>query len=618
MSKPTKRNACTRTRKLALAPPPLKTAVSLRLRSLSPNDVKEAKKMSSTKRMKIGDFLLRRLEEAGVRHLFGVPGDYNLELLQQLQDGGALKWIGTTGELNASYAADGYARMNGLGALLVTNGVGALSAINGVGGSYSEHVPVICIAGSIPLRSIDRGLGMHHTMADGSFDHFLDAYSHVTAGHVRLTPRNAAAEIDRLILTAWREKLPVYMELPSDIGYLDIDVPAERLVLANAPSDPERLRSCSAAIAGQLSAATSPAILVDADAGRFGVAPELMALADKIQAPVAVINTAKGVIDETFAQYLGIYNGEASAPHVREAIENSDCLLAIGYRPIEVTTGDFSATLPANTIHARGHAADVGDDNYQAVTLKEVLKGVIDGVREVRSRGARPIAAAVADRHAEGSRPDPSAKLTQAAYWRAMQGYLREGDVLFVDNGTSYALFGLKFPPKCTFIGSVNWGSIGYSVGALLGSLTAAPERRHILFVGDGSFQVTAQELSTILRNDHKPVILLINNGGYTIERGYLGKTEPYNDIANWSYADLPKVFQRDTTARSFVVKTLGDLHGALGAPNNAMIFVESIMDSHDALAPVINSSNKGADLDYGPRGPQRGGHLQLQPATFR
>ena len=119
----------------------------------------------------IGDFPLRRLKEAGVRHLFGVPGDYNLELLQQLQDTGTLQWIGTTGELNASYAADGYARVNGLGALLVTNGVGALSAINGVGGSYAEHVPVICIAGSIPLRSLDRGLGMHHTMADGTWDH---------------------------------------------------------------------------------------------------------------------------------------------------------------------------------------------------------------------------------------------------------------------------------------------------------------------------------------------------------------------------------------------------------------------------------------------------------------
>jgi indolepyruvate decarboxylase len=572
---------------------------------------KEAKSMSSrpSGRMKIGDFLLRRLEEAGVRHLFGVPGDYDLELLQQLQDAGTLKWIGTCSELNASYAADGYARLNGLGALLVTNGVGALSAINGVGGSYSEHVPVVCIAGSIPLRSLDRGLGMHHTMVDGTWNHFLDAYAHVTAAHARLTPRNAAMEIDRLILTAWREKRPVYMELPSDIAYLDIEVPADPLVLANSPSDPERLHSCIAAIAGRLSAASSPAILVDADADRFGVASDLMELAVKVQAPVTVINTAKSVIDETFPHYLGIYSGKASAPQVREAIEGSDCLLAIGYRPIEVTTGDFSASLPAHTIHARGHSVDVGDDNYQAVTLKEVLKGVIDTVPRATSRAPRPAAPAVAR-----PRADPSAKLTQAAYWQAMQGYLREGDVLFVDNGTSYALFGLKFPPNCTFVGSVYWGSIGYSVGALLGALTAAPGRRHILFVGDGSFQVTAQELSTILRHDHKPVIFLINNGGYTIERGYLGKTETYNDIASWSYAGLPKVFRPDTSARSFVVKTVGDLQNALSAPNDTLIFVESIIDRFDALALVMNSSNKGADLDYGPRGPQRRDN-QLRPA---
>jgi indolepyruvate decarboxylase len=565
---------------------------------------------SASRRMKIGDFLLRRLEEAGVRHLFGVPGDYNLELLQQLQDTGALKWIGTCSELNASYAADGYARLNGLGALVVTNGVGALSAINGVAGSYSEHVPVICIAGSIPLRSIDRGLGMHHTMADGSFDHFLNAYAHVTAAHARLTPRNTATEIDRLIITAWREKLPVYMDQPSDIAYLDVEVPADPLVLAEPASDPERLRSCIAAIVGRLSAATSPAILVDADADRCGVASDRMQLAERMQVPVAVIDAAKAVIDETFPHYLGIYNGKASEPHVREAIETSDCLLAIGYRPIEVTTGDFTASLPAHAIHARGHSVDVGDDNYQAVTLKEVLRGVIDAVPRAKNRAPRHAAAAVAGTHADGS-----AKLTQAAYWQAMQGYLRSGHVLFVDNGTSYALFGLKLPPNCTFVGSVNWGSIGYSVGALLGTLTAAPKRRHILFVGDGSFQVTAQELSTILRHDHKPVIFLINNGGYTIERGYLGKSEPYNDIANWSYADLPKVFRRDTSARSFVVKTASDLQNALSAPNDALIFVESIMDRYDALAPVINSSNKGTDLDYGPRGPQHRENLQLRPA---
>src|SRR5262249_24240359 len=215
----------------------------------------------ATRRMTIGDFLLRRLEEAGVRHLFGVPGDYNLELLQQLLDTGALTWVGTCSELNVSYAADGYARLNGLGARLVTNGVGALSAINGIGGSYSEHVPVICIAGSILLRSIDRGLGMHHTMADGGWDHFLNAYAYVMAAAMRLILRNAVMEIDRLIVTAWREKLPVYMELPSDIAYLEIEVPADPLVVGNPPSDPERLRSCITAITERLAAATSPAIL---------------------------------------------------------------------------------------------------------------------------------------------------------------------------------------------------------------------------------------------------------------------------------------------------------------------------------------------------------------------
>ena len=567
---------------------------------------------SASRWMTVGEFLLRRLEEAGIGHLFGVPGDFNLELLQQLEDTGRLTWVGTCNELNASYAADGYARLNGLAAFTVTNAVGALGAINGVAGSYAEHVPVVCIAGSIPLRSIERGLGMHHTMGDGTWDRFLGAFAQVTAAQARLTPSNAVIEIDRLILTAWRDKLPVYMELPSDIAYLDIEVPDAPLVLAQPPSDPERLQSCTAAIAARLSAAASPAILVDQDAGRYGVAAEVMELAGKMQMPVAVTGPAKAVVDETFPYYAGIYNGKASEPYTREAIEGSDCLLSIGYRPIDGTSGDFTAQLPVGTICARGHSVDVGEDNYQAVTLTEVLRGVIDAVPQVTNRPAgQPAAAAAA-----GAQADGSAKLTQAAYWQALQGYLRPGDVLFTDNGTSYAIFGFRLPPGCTVVASVIWGSIGYSVGALLGTLTAAPGRRHLLFVGDGSFQETAQELSTILRHDCKPVIFLINNGGYTIERGYMGKTETYNDIATWAYADLPKVFRPDTTAQSFVVKTVADLHNALSAPNDTMIFIESIMDRYDAPAAVIHSSNNGAELDYGPRGPQHRPNAQLQPAT--
>ncbi|MET9026651.1 thiamine pyrophosphate-binding protein [Nocardia sp. NPDC004168] len=565
---------------------------------------------SEARRMTIGDFLLRRLAEAGISHLFGVPGDYNLELLQQLEDSGTMRWVGTCGELAASYAADGYARLNGMGALLVTNAVGAMSAINGVAGCYAEHVPVVCICGSIPLRSIDRGLGMHHTMGDGTWDRFLGAYAQVTAAQARLTPCNAAVEIDRLILTAWREKLPVYVEVPSDIAYLDIEAPSEPLALEQPSSDPERLQSCITAVARHLSDARSPAILVDLDADRFSVAAEVMELAEKMQLPIAVSSTAKAVIDETFPHYVGVYNGEASAPYTRDAMENSDCLLCIGYRPIEVTTGDFTAALPADTIHLRGHSVDVGNDNYQAVTLQEVLGGIIDAVPHVTNRATSRPTEAAPRVHADGS-----ANLTQAMYWQAIQDYIQPGDVLLVDNGTSYALFGLQLPRGCTFVGSVNWGSIGYSVAALLGTLTAAPDRRHLLFVGDGSFQQTAQELSTILRYDHKPVIFLINNGGYTIERGYLGKTESYNDIATWAYADLPKVLRPGTTARSYTARTPADLRNALSAPNDTLIFIESIMDPLDSPAPVTASSNRGADLDYGPRGPQHHEGAQLRPA---
>src|SRR5262249_60079288 len=149
---------------------------------------------------------------------------------------------------------------------------------------------------------------------------------------------------------------------------------------------------------------------------------------------VAVPATAKAVIDETPPYSAGINNGKATPPHVREIIETSDCLLSVGYRPIDLTTGDFTASLPAGTIHARGHSVDIGEDNYQAVTLREVLRGVIAAVPQVRNRAPRHVAGAVAGTHADGS-----AKLTQAAYWQAIQGYLRPGDVLFVDNGTSYA-----------------------------------------------------------------------------------------------------------------------------------------------------------------------------------
>jgi TPP-dependent 2-oxoacid decarboxylase len=391
-----------------------------------------------------------------------VPGDYNLEFPQQIEDSRTLGWAGTCNELNAADAAHGCARISGLGAVVVTNGVGALSAINGIAGAYSEHVPVIRVCGSLPLRARDQDRLMRHTLANGGGgDEFIRAYPQVTAAQARITPQNAVAETDRVIRTAWQLKLPVYLELPSDVAYLDIEAPAEPLRPTAPLSDPD------------------------------------------------------------------------------------------------TTSGYFSDNLPANTIQARGHSVDVGGTNYQAVTLKELIQAAINDVTPHPGPAASPrvaeaVAAAASSAATAAGPAAPAAPgpLTQAELWQTVQGYVRAGDVIITEDGTSnVGGWSLDLPTGATFITQAVWGSIGYSVGSLLGTLFAAPARRQLLVVGDGSFQLTAQELSTILRHDLKPVILLLNNSGYPIERAILGRSARYNDVADWAYCELRPRLRNPGTA---------------------------------------------------------------------
>jgi indolepyruvate decarboxylase len=555
----------------------------------------------------IGNFLLRRLEEVGIRHIFGVPGDFNLELVQQLENRGRPEWVGNCNELNASYAADGYARLNGPAALVVTNGVGALSAINGIAGSYSEHLPIVCICGSLPLRSIARRTMMHHTMADGSEDVFLRAYRQVTAAQAQLTPQNAAEEVDRLIRTAWRLKRPVYLELPSDIAYLEIQVPDEPLVLREPESDEERLASCANHIAGRLSSARRPAVLIDMDAERFGVLQEVNELTEKLQLPVATMSSSKGTFSEQSPLFAGIYFGSASSQQLRDLVEGSDCLIAIGHRRVDSTSGFFTDHLPDSAIRLDGYSADVSSEYYEGITLRAVLRRVIDSVpvRQTEPTRHRTVANSTALETSD-------TPLTQAEFWGALQNFVRPGDVIIAEDGTSSS-GGTKLvlPEGCTFITQAIWGSIGYTLGALLGTLKAAPERRHILLIGDGSFQLTAQELSTILRHDLKPLIFLINNGGYTIERTILGLHAKYNDVANWRYADLPQVFSRREVA-SHVVTTSKELSEVLRTVDDSFIFVELLMKPDDAPLGLIRGGHASANLDYGPRGPQSAPGAQI------
>jgi len=560
----------------------------------------------------IGNFLLSRLQQVGIRHLFGVPGDYNLGLMQQLEDRGEPAWIGNCNELNASYATDAYARIHGIGALIVTHGVGTLSAINGIAGAYSEHVPVILISGSLPLRAIQRGALMHHTLVDPEKGNLLRIFAEVTAAQARLTSESAVSEIDRLILTAWRRKLPVYLELPSDIPYLEIEVPDSPLKLEMASSETKSLKACTEMILKRVHGAKSPAFLLDIDAMRFGVSKQIMELAERFQMQVATLNCAKGAVPESSPQFVGTYAGIASSPATRKAIEESDCVLTVGYRRIETTVGFFTDKLPTSAIHLNSDSVDTADKNYQGVYIAELLQSIVDSssgiaTKKQPTRSSRQLPLVSSD-----------APLTQDAYWKAMQNFLRPGDVIVVEDGASSAGMGrLTLPEACTYItGAFVWCSIGYATPALLGAMLASPGRRHILLTGEGSLQMTVQELSTVMRHDLKPFIFVINNSGYTVERAVLGKSAKYNDVANWRYSELPNVFSRDKRAETHVVQTSNELQQVLDSPHSGMVFVESVMDKYDAPIDLIVGGHALADSDYGVPGPQLAANAQIPLPT--
>ena len=494
----------------------------------------------------------------------------------------------------------------------MTHGVGALSAINGIAGAYSEHVPVICISGSLPLRAIQRGDLMHHTLADREKGNFCRMFAEVTDAQARLTPENAVAEIDRLILTAWRRKLPVYLELPSDISYLEIEVPERPLKLEMTPSDQDNLKACTGMILERLKAAKSPAFLLDLDAIRFGVSRQIMELAERFQMQVATLNCAKGAVPETSTHFAGTYAGIGSSSTTREAIEGSDCLLTVGYRRVESTTGFFTDKLPASAIHLNSSFVDTADKNCQGVYLAELFRSIVDSSSGMvaKKQPARP--------SQQVSFVPSNDPLTQDAYWKAMQNFLRPGDVIVVEDGTSSAGFGrLTLPDDCTYItGAFVWCSIGYATGALLGAILASPGRRHILLTGDGSLQMTVQEISTVMRHDLKPWIFVNQNEGYTVERCVLGKDAKYNEIANWRYSELPNVFSRDKKAETYVVTTSNELQKVLDSPHSAMVLVECVMDKYDAPVDLILGGHAIADTDYGARGPQTAVDAQIALPT--
>ena len=188
------------------------------------------------------DYLLERLSQLGAERIFGVPGDFTLAMLDHIERDERMQWVGCANELGAGYAADGYARIRGIGVLCTTFGVGELSAINAIAGSYAEHVPVVHLVGA-PARAVQSAQERtHHTLGTGDFGVFARMASEVVCAQAALDENNACAEIDRVLQSVITHRRPGYLVLPSDLTEFEVRPPAGPLAGAGNMTDPDALR----------------------------------------------------------------------------------------------------------------------------------------------------------------------------------------------------------------------------------------------------------------------------------------------------------------------------------------------------------------------------------------
>ncbi|WKX27763.1 alpha-keto acid decarboxylase family protein [Tatumella ptyseos] len=558
--------------------------------------------------MQLGQFLLRRLHEVGIEHLFGVPGDFNLSFLEQTLTLSPVKFINNCNELNAAYAADGYARCKGLGAFVTTWGVGDLSALNGLAGAYAENIPVIHISGLPPLHAVNERALLHHTLVDGDYDNIGRCVAEFTVAQTRLTPANAVIEIDRLLQSCWLERRPVHLQLPSDITHIMIEVPAEPLTLIEPKSDPQQLAHVMSRLKREWQPENRPVFLLDNDALRFGVVDFIKIIAEKLNIPYAVLPSAKGIIHEDSPLYLGVYAGQASLSAVSNAVHQSHCVIGVGLRLTDCNTGLFSQRIDdAKLVALRRFDVAINGAQFPGVMLKELLG---------------KLAAQLAEREADTRIPQSplpvshtsDLSFSQAYFWQAIQRFIQPEDIIFGEAGTAHSgASNLRLPAGARYHSQIIWGSIGFTLPALLGSQVAQPAQRHLLFIGDGSLQLTVQELSTLLQHQLTPIIFLINNRGYTIERLILGESSSYNDVNEWHYAQLPSVLDKGDNALSFIVDDIPSLDQALQAaadPNrNKAIFIEIRFSPLDAPPQLKQFAKRFAEYDYGNCGPRNPNH---------
>ncbi len=532
----------------------------------------------------IGQYISTRLQQIGVNDYFVVPGDFNLVLLDEMLLNKNLNMISCCNELNAGYAADGYSRANGNSALVVTYGVGGLSAINAVAGAYAEDLPMIVISGGPNSNTNSAHQTLHHTIGLHDHQYVRDMYLKVTASAVIINDvQTAAYLIDTAIAVAIRQQKPVYIEIACNLANATIP-PAQPLSFARTvTSDKQSLVAAVDSAAKMLNLSQKPTLVAGVKLRTALAINAMKTLIDAAGYGWAVMPNAKGFFDETQTDYLGVYWGSISSPGCAGIIESSDAYLFAGPTFTDYTTTGYSLVIsPKKSIIARTDHVVVAGVVFNQVFLADFLTAL---ARKIKPNPA----SSQAFKRIKEESIDPNRSDTDLIQVRSLFAHIErmldDKSSLIIETGDSWFNgMCLNLPKGCQYEFQMQYGSIGWSTAATLGYAVATKNlRRVISCIGDGSFQLTAQEVANIIRYKLNPIIFLINNHGYTIEVEI--HDGPYNNIKNWNYSELIQVFNADDGhAWGCQVKTEGELKKAIqhALSNKQLSFIEVIVDRHD------------------------------------
>lgn len=504
--------------------------------------------------LSIGEYLIRRLQDYGIRDVFGIPGDYVLGFYSMLEHS-PIRLIGCCREDNAGFAADAYARVNGMGAVCVTYCVGGLSLCNSVAGAYAEKSPVVVISGSPGLRERFKNPLLHHKVRD--FRTQLEVFEKICVASTELTdPSVAFREIDRVLEACERLKRPVYIELPRDMVKVVPDVPYELRRMENT-SDPDALAEAVTEAARMINECRKPVILAGVEIHRYGLQDDLLAFAEGSRIPVAATMLGKSVMRETHALYAGLYEGAMSREEVTRFVEESDCLILLGALLTDIDLGIYTANLdPGKCIYVTSDDLRIRHHHYQDVLLKDFLRALtarrpLPPERRIPSRNEANGQAFVLNADAEITISRVMARLNQS---------LDDQTIVISDVGDAlFAASDLVTHGRTEFIGPAYYTSMGFGIPAAVGASVARPDMRTVVLVGDGAFQMTGNELSTIVRHKFHSIVIVLDNKGYGTER-YLHPGE-FNEIHPWAYHKLTEVYQGGT---GYEVRTEGEFDQAL------------------------------------------------------